>query len=87
MDVVTDMQHQPIQRAKGRQLKALLNEMLHRDIEQICGITHGIGGVLHRGFDHGFPTIFIGLNIQVAPDGLAIAVQRLFRIDVGGHQG
>jgi hypothetical protein len=26
----------------------LLNEMLNRQIDQISGIAHGIGGVLHR---------------------------------------
>jgi len=74
MDPVTDVQHHPVQRAKGRQLKTLLNEMLYRQIEQIGGITHGIGGVLHGCFDHVFPTVLIGLDIQVGPDDVAIAV-------------
>ena len=56
--------------------------MLHRQIDQIRGITHGIGGVLHGGFDHVFPTVLIGFDIQVGPDDVAIAVQRLFRFDV-----
>ena len=82
MDPVTDVHYQTVQGAKGRQLKTLLNEMLHRQIDQIRGITHGRGGLLHGGFDHVFPTVLIGLDVQVGPDELAIAVQRLFRFDV-----
>jgi hypothetical protein len=30
MDAVTDVHHQPVQGAKGRQLKALFDEMFYR---------------------------------------------------------
>ena len=44
------------------------------------------GGVLYGCFDNLFTTVLIGLDVQIGPDDVAIAVQRLFRFDVDGHE-
>ena len=81
MDTVTDIQHQPVQGTKGGELKALLYEVFHRQINQVGRITHGIGRVLDRCGDNGLAAFPTGRDLQVGPDELAIAVQGLLRFD------
>ncbi len=73
MDRITHMTDQTVQRLKRWQLKALLNQMLDRHINQVGGVAHGrhcLGDAL---LHHAGTPIRVGCDRQIAANEVPIA--------------
>ena len=79
MDLVTHVTDQAVQRLKRRQLKALLNQMLDRHIDQVGGVAHGIGGLRDALLHQTGAAVGIGRDRQIAANELPITRAEILR--------
>jgi hypothetical protein len=73
MDLSTHMTHDAVERLKRRELKALLNQMLNRDINQVSRVAHGIGSLGDTLRHQRNATVSVRCDSQIAANEMPIA--------------
>jgi hypothetical protein len=84
MDLGTHMTHDAVERLKRRELKALLNQMLNRDINQVSRVAHGIGSLGDTLRHQRRATVGVRRDGQIVANEVPIArAQILRRVELG----
>ena len=76
VDRTTDVPGEAVQGGERRQLEALLDQLLDRDVHQVGRVVHRDGGLGHRLRRHPSGPLAVGFHAEVPPDRVAVALAR-----------